>query len=113
MASYSSDHKVKNWLTVEALTEELAACLHRNMNLDCNEAGYRFWIFKNGVMVFNETYQTWDGAERYGYNSDTYYEHLEELDQQEAVDAAEINGIMERAKALAQVKQDAGGKGAA
>jgi hypothetical protein len=106
MASYSSDHQVHNFLTAEQLVEKWAKYLHRNLNLDCNEAGYEFWIFKNGVMLFKENYTDWDGAERYGYNTDEYYEHIEELEAQEKADLQEISELHHKAKAMAQVMQD-------
>lgn len=106
MASYSADHQVHNFLNAEQLAQEWSEYLYKNLELRINEAGYDFWIFKNGTMVFKESYPYWDGAERYGYNTDEYYEHLEELEKEEAEDNVEINRIWEQAKTVAQKKQD-------
>lgn len=106
MASYSSDYIMENMLTAEQLVKQWAECLHRNMNLDCNEAGYEFHIFKDGIKVWNETYSTWDGGQRYEYESDDYYAHYSELEAQEQADQGEINDLHAQAKALAEQMQN-------
>lgn len=63
--------------------------------------GYDVWIFKDGIKVFDETNITWDGAERYGYNSDEYFEHIGELAEQQVKDEAEIKTLWEEARRLA------------
>lgn len=102
MASYHADHVVHNQLAHYQLINLWAGYLLKNLNLDYNEAGYDFFIFKDGVQVWKEQNATWDGAERYDYNSDAYHEHLTEFDRQEAEDTEEIHGIHNQAKTLAE-----------
>jgi len=106
MASYSADHQVHNFLNAEQLVKEWSEYLYKNLELRISEAGYDFWIFKDGTMVFKESHPYWDGAERYGYNTDAYYENLQELEQQESVDSVEITRLWTQAKEIAQNKQN-------
>ncbi len=107
MASYSSDFHQQNHLKADELVELWSTYLHKNLNLDCNEAGYDFYIYKDGVQVWNETYSRWDGGERFGYNADEYYVRYDELEKQEQEDLAAINEIHGRAKEKAEQKQQA------
>lgn len=106
MASYSADFETHNMLTADKLTELLAGYLFKNLNLDCNETGYHFYIYKDGIQVWHENYCRWDGAERYVYNTDEYWEHFTELEEREKQDADEINGIYIKAQELAGLKQE-------
>ena len=58
-------------------------------------------------MVFSENYPTWDGGERYGYNTERYYAHYDELGEKEQSDLTQINTIWKKAKDLAEKKQQA------
>lgn len=51
MATYSSDYEISYELTEDALIERWGHFLFLNMNLDCNEVGYDFWVFRNGLPV--------------------------------------------------------------
>jgi hypothetical protein len=106
MASYHGDFIVENHIDSEKLVEKWSELLYKNLNLGCNESGYKFYIFKNGIKVYDEYRATWDGAEIYGYNTDEYYEHLTDLEEQESKDSLEISEIYTKAKELADIKQN-------
>jgi hypothetical protein len=95
MASYSGDFEVENHLTAEELTKKWATFINRNISLRINEAPYQFYIFKNGIKVWNEYYPSWDGEKIYGYDSD-------ETDALANEDQKEINAIYNEAHALAK-----------
>ena len=67
MASYSSDHEVHSDLDDEELIIRWADYLYKNLNLSYGERGYRFWLFKDGVKVIEESqfcyYYDGDGDE--------------------------------------------------
>jgi hypothetical protein len=69
MASYSSDHEIHTHLNAETLVVHWAHYLQKNLDLDHSEAGYTFWVFKNGIKVWEGNYATWDGDLRYEYDS--------------------------------------------
>jgi len=102
MESYSADHAVTNMLTADALVDLWAVYLLKNLNLGCNESGYGFWIFKDGIKVFDEYQPYWDGVER-GYD-EAWYESVtyEQLAAQQQQDNAEIVALYEKALALAE-----------
>lgn len=102
-AKYSSDSEIMNMLTAERLVKSWSTYLLRNMNLDPNETGYEFCVFKNGIHVWGNN-QSWDGAEPYGYTGEEYYAHYDELEAQEKADTDEINGLYEQAKARAEAE---------
>lgn len=99
MASYSSDFFIENMLNREQLVKRWAEYIQKNMNLDCNETGYDFYVFKNGVKLFEEQYTRWDGAERY---EDQW---CDEAELEEKDDMAEISEIFSEATALANKLQ--------
>jgi hypothetical protein len=55
MASYGADHEVFDDLSVDDLVEKWADYIYANMHLGCNEAGYEFWIFRDGIKVIEES----------------------------------------------------------
>lgn len=105
MASYSSDFETKNMLNSQELTEFWSEYLFKNLNLECNEEGYSFYIYKDGIQVWNENYCRWDGGERFVYDSDEYWINYTKLEEQEKEDNEEISGIWAKANELANKKQ--------
>ncbi len=99
MASYSSDFVLENWLSRENLVKEWAKCLQINMNLSCNESGYSFYIFKEGVLLFEVSQVYVQLAHKYQWNDDDIY--TEEFDSKELFLTNEITSIFEDAKILA------------
>jgi hypothetical protein len=99
MASYSSDFEMKNFLTRDELIKLWAEYLQKNMNLDCNESGYAFAVFRDGTKLFDD-HVTFDGGERFGYNTDEYYANYERLEVEEAdcnVEMTEIYALVREA----------------
>lgn len=56
MASYSSDFYICDALDEVELIKKWSEYLLKNMELDCNEDGYIFHIFKHGVRVYDCNY---------------------------------------------------------
>lgn len=92
MASYSSDFFIENLMNREELIKKWAEYIQKNMNLDYNEAGYGFYVFKNGFKLFEENYPRCD---RWWQHEDDKAEILEKEDM------AEITEIFSEATALA------------
>ena len=92
MGSYSSDHAV-HIVDRKGLVNIWAQYLQKNLNLDCQETEYEFWVFKDGVMVFEERCITWD---------DGTYRDVNDTDEIiiEA-EKAEINDVYKEASILA------------
>ena len=91
MATYPSDHEVHAELTEEELVERWSGYLFKNMNLDCNEDGYTFWIFKDGTQIIDQSSICWL------YDEDGN-ENKEEIET--------VNGLQQKAQALAKVKDE-------
>lgn len=107
MASYSSDHVVENMLDAEQLVQRWASVLHKNMNLDCNEAGYRVHVFKDGILVWDEQYSTWDGDGRFEFGSDEYHAAYDEREARENAALEEINSLHTSSQVMAERMQAA------
>ncbi len=60
---YGSDFFMQNKVTHDGLIQLWAEYLHRNMNLQTDETGYYFSIFKNGIQVFGKDGVMWDADE--------------------------------------------------
>lgn len=104
---YPADVFLENWLSREQLIEKWSEYLLRNLNLRHSESGYNFFIFKNGVKVFDGEDldgTCWDGWLRYGYGRDEHHEHPEEQ-AQEKTDLEEITAIYFEARSRAAEKQ--------
>lgn len=97
VASYSSDFYIESMMIRESLIVRWAEYIEKNMNLDCNEAPYEFYIFKNGFQVFYRDYS----------QSDAHYalDH-DEADKREKEDLAEIAEICAEATLRASKKKD-------
>lgn len=108
MASYSSDFQKKNYLTKDELVKEWGFYLQKNMNLDCNESGYKFMVYRDGTKLFDDDEGcgvSFDGAERYGYNTDEYYANCERLEVEEADANCEMTEIYALAREAANKLQ--------
>lgn len=110
MASYSSDHAVHSALTEEELVQVWSEYLLKNINLDMNESGYDFWIFKDGIQVISESSYCWDGDD-----DGTIHEQLvEDLRQRAEIVAKikndKINKEKKEAEEAAKLKRDAADK---
>jgi hypothetical protein len=101
MASYQSDFVIENNLTREKLVKTWAEYFHKNMNLDCNEAGYTFFVFDEGVQIYNEHGVTWDGDQKLEYGTDEYWEHYSENEVKKVDSNAITNSIEAEAQKLA------------
>lgn len=118
MASYSDDHEIHNFYKRQELIEAWTKYLHKNMNLRSSEEGYSFWLFKNGIKLYEENHQSWDGHNQYEYDSPEYWANYDALEQQEKDDIAELDEILrlanEKAKELnkAQIDREASAKAA-
>lgn len=61
MASYSSDLIIFNALDVNKIIDKMVECnTNIELNDNCNEAGYKFSIYKNGIII--------SGNDAYGEN---------------------------------------------
>lgn len=60
MASYSSDFVRHNHLSREELIQKWGELIAKNKQLECNEAGYDFYIYEDGVEVWEEYGATCD-----------------------------------------------------
>ena len=103
VASYSADFQMQNWLTRDQLIADWGDYLHRNMNLDCNEAGYKFFVFRDGIKMFdddNSSGVTFDASEQYGYGSVEFDKNYERLE----LEAADANCEMTEIYALARAE---------
>ena len=58
MASYRSGFNIENHLDWEQLKEQYAKYVLANQNLDCNEAGWELYVFKDGHKIIGEG-QAW------------------------------------------------------
>lgn len=103
VASYKSNHEIYNWLNADGLINIWSKYL--NLNLGCGEDGYTFYVFKDGIQVWNGNYSTWDGYQRYEYDTDEYWEHYNKLEKQEENDLTELFHIKKQAEDLAAIKQ--------
>lgn len=107
VGSYSSDHTIKHMLTTDALVDEWAVHLLKDLDADTNEVGYYFWIFKDGIKVYDEWLPYWDSREL-GY-SDAWLDEAtcQDIDELKQADTAEIKDIYDRASVLAEsMKRD-------
>lgn len=110
MASYDSDHAVHSVLTEEEFVRVWSEYLLRNMNLDINEHGYTFWVFKDGIQVIADSSYYWDGDD-----DGTVHEQLvEDLHKRAEIIAQEkrdkINKEKKEAEEAAKLKRDAADK---
>jgi hypothetical protein len=114
MANYAADHIVENMLTDKQLIEKWGTCLFRNKNLRINERGYDVWIFKNGIQIWANDCEMWDGEFPYcdanGQYTAEYYAKQAEVDAQAEADAKLINRLHNDAQAYAQQLQQEAAK---
>ena len=101
MATYQSDHEVYAELTEEELIERWSEYLFKNMNLDCNEDGYTFWIFKDGTQIINQSSTCWLYDEEGNENKEEI-ETTNNLQQKAQTLAKEKNERAKAAKAKAE-----------
>lgn len=57
MQSYASDFVYEYALNKEELITTWADYLAKNKKLQCNEAGYDFYIWKHGIQIYKETWE--------------------------------------------------------
>ena len=58
MASYRGGFEIENHLDWEGLKEIYAKYVLKNQNLQCNEAGWTMYVFKDGIKIIGEG-QAW------------------------------------------------------
>lgn len=120
IAHYGSDFHIQNWLTEQGLIDLWAHYLQRNLNLDHNETGYEFWIFKGGKTVWDDG-PCWNGQEHdtWGYDKDEVEnewkgeawrlnfkaEDLAKLLQKEKLEKEAAKKAAEEAKIQAEAKE--------
>jgi hypothetical protein len=102
MASYESHHVVSTMITEQELIKEWAKCLLMDSNARINERTHDYWIFKNGIKVWEGSSPSWDGEEQYEYNSDEYWSNYNDLEDQKTKDETLINRLFVDATHLAE-----------
>ena len=89
MESYYGDFYEQSGLDADELTKLWADYLFKNLNLRCNETGYDFYIYKDGIKIWDQYHFSW-------YSSD------EDVAQE---NENEITAIFNNANELAKTKK--------